>query len=51
MFDQFYTALKTNSDNQLVRKDMDVSEQERLANCSFIYYENYMEWIWPFSYS
>jgi hypothetical protein len=32
MFYQSYTARKTNSDNQLVRKDIDVNEHERLSN-------------------
>jgi hypothetical protein len=31
MFDQFHTARRTNSDHQLVRKDMDVDEHERLS--------------------
>jgi len=32
MFYEFHIAPKTNSDNQLVRKDMDVNEPERLSN-------------------
>jgi len=32
VFYQFHTARKTNSDNQLVRKDIDVNEHERLSN-------------------
>jgi hypothetical protein len=39
VFYLFYTARKTNSDNQLVRKDIDVNEHERLSN-SYIQYIN-----------
>jgi len=32
MFYEFHIAPKTNSDNQLVRNDMDINEQEGLFN-------------------
>ena len=40
MFDQFHTAWNTNSNNQLVRKNMDDSEHET----SFNYYKYNMEY-------
>jgi hypothetical protein len=32
MFYQFYTAWKANTDDQFVRKDMDVNEHQKLSN-------------------